>query len=182
MSATAYFITFHCYGTWLHGDAPGSVDPQHNVPGTPFVPPDADARAFHQGRMDQPCYSLDQPRRLLVLRAIVEVCRHRHWNLLAAHVRTTHVHLVVQAEAAPERVMNDCKSYASRALNAAGLDQSERKRWSRHGSTRYLHRPEQLAAVVHYVLHEQGEPMERFKANPPEGEPRPSGCAGGNAP
>ncbi len=29
----AYFITFHCYGTWLQGDAPGSVDRSHNQPG-----------------------------------------------------------------------------------------------------------------------------------------------------
>jgi hypothetical protein len=29
----AYLITFRCYGTWLHGDARGSVDPTHNVYG-----------------------------------------------------------------------------------------------------------------------------------------------------
>ena len=31
----AYLITFRTYGTWLHGDARGSVDREHNVFGTP---------------------------------------------------------------------------------------------------------------------------------------------------
>ena len=34
-----YLITFNTYGTWLHGDARGSVD-RHgkNIPGTPVIP------------------------------------------------------------------------------------------------------------------------------------------------
>jgi hypothetical protein len=31
----AYLITFPTYGTWLHGDERGSVDRDHNLPGTP---------------------------------------------------------------------------------------------------------------------------------------------------
>jgi REP element-mobilizing transposase RayT len=33
---------------------------------------------------------------------------------LAAHARTNHVHIVVDADVPPERIMNDLKSYASR--------------------------------------------------------------------
>ena len=44
-------------------------------------------------------------------------CAYRGWNLLAAHVRSNHVHIVVEAEAQPERNMNEFKSYASRELN-----------------------------------------------------------------
>src|ERR1019366_10599368 len=40
MAPLAFFITFTTYGTWLHGRAPGSVDRQHNIPDTPFLPPD----------------------------------------------------------------------------------------------------------------------------------------------
>ena len=36
--ALAYFITFRCYGTWLHGDERGSVDRFHNIYGMPFIP------------------------------------------------------------------------------------------------------------------------------------------------
>src|ERR1700676_3532539 len=57
------------------------------------------------------------------------VCN-RCWSLLAAHVRTNHVHVVVQAEVQPEKVMNDFKSYASRSLNRLLHDGADRKRWS----------------------------------------------------
>lgn len=36
----AYLLTFRCYGTWLHGDARGSVDREHNTYGTPCLDPD----------------------------------------------------------------------------------------------------------------------------------------------
>ena len=32
----AYFITFHTYGSWLHGAVSGSVDDEHNRPGPRF--------------------------------------------------------------------------------------------------------------------------------------------------
>ena len=57
-------------------------------------------------RMDQAPYHLDQIRRDGVLEAIQEVCGQRGWSLLAAHVRSNHVHTVVQGEVPPERVMN----------------------------------------------------------------------------
>src|SRR6266498_1875166 len=83
-------------------------------------------------------YHLDQARRDAVLEAIQEVCGHRGWGLLAAHVRSNHVHTVVEAEVPPERVLSDFKAYASRRLNRMRLDQPNRKRWARHGSTRWL--------------------------------------------
>jgi hypothetical protein len=41
----AYFITFTTYGAWLHGRKPGSVDRDHNAPGTPFLPADPEQEA-----------------------------------------------------------------------------------------------------------------------------------------
>ena len=55
--------------------------------------------------------------------------------------------------------MNDFKAYASRGLNDAGFDNRERKRWTRHGSTRKLWTWEAVEAAIHYVVREQGEPM-----------------------
>ena len=55
--------------------------------------------------MDQAPYQLDQIRRDAVLEAIRGVCAHRGWSLLAAHVRSNHVHTVVEAEVPPERVI-----------------------------------------------------------------------------
>jgi adenine-specific DNA methylase/REP element-mobilizing transposase RayT len=158
----AYLITFTCYGTWLHGKDPLSVDRDHNVPRTPFLAPDPEREESELRRMDQPPYELDVPRRQIVLDAIREVCEYRGWELLAAHVRTTHVHVVVTSTESPERMMNDFKGYASRRLNEAGFENAERKRWTRHGSTPYLWKPRDVEAAVHYVVHEQGEPMAVF--------------------
>ena len=35
----AYFITYHTYGTWLHGTERGSVDRRRSIPGTPVLDP-----------------------------------------------------------------------------------------------------------------------------------------------
>ena len=58
--------------------------------------------------------------------------------------------------------MDDFKEYASRKLNRAGLDPVGRRRWTRHGSTRYLWTESQVEAAIHYVVYEQGEPMALF--------------------
>ena len=113
--------------------------------------------------MDQPPYHLDRIRRNAVLEAIQEVCSTRHWCLLAAHVRSNHVHAVVDAEIPPEPIMNAFKSYASRRLNRIGLDPPGRKRWTRHGSTRWLWKPQHVSAAMQYVIAEQGDAMSVFE-------------------
>src|ERR1035441_7068704 len=112
-----YLITFACYGGHLHGGISASVDRGHNAPGTPILEVDSARAAFEAGLMDQAPYHLDQIRRDAVLGAIQEVCMHRGWSLLAAHVRSNHVHTVVESKARPEIVMKDFKAYASRGLN-----------------------------------------------------------------
>jgi REP element-mobilizing transposase RayT len=114
--------------------------------------------------MDQEPYVLDRQRRAAVLSALRQVCSHRGWALLAAHVRSNHVHAVVEAEVRPEKVMNDFKAYASRGLNCLRQGGSERKRWARHGSTRWLWNDQDVREVIHYVIEEQGEPMAVFVA------------------
>jgi REP element-mobilizing transposase RayT len=155
----AYFITFSCYGTHLHGHESTSVDRMHNKYGAPHLPPDEQRRQLSARNMNQDQYILDNARARIVLDSITKTSIHRKWNLLAVHVRSTHVHVVIGALDNPEKIMNALKSYASRALNEAGYDNSEHKRWTRHGSTRYVWQAEELANAIQYVLHEQGEPM-----------------------
>jgi REP element-mobilizing transposase RayT len=159
-----YLITFACYGCHLHGDPSGSVNRHHNLPGGRLVEPDPQLLKAELRSMDQPPYRLDVSRRKIVLDALVDRCQQQQWKLPAAHVRTNHVHLVVGAEVRPERVMNDLKSYASRSLNRKGTDEPARKRWARHGSTRWLWKPEHISAAICYVVDEQGEPLAVFKA------------------
>jgi REP element-mobilizing transposase RayT len=97
--------------------------------------------------MDQPPYVMDERCRQAVLTALRERCADRQWRLLAGHVRTTHVHLVVEAEVRPERMMNDRKSSASRCLNQLRLDHRFRKRWAR------------VPAAIWYVVAGQGNPV-----------------------
>ena len=63
-----YLITFACYGCHLHGEESGSVDPAHNVLGTPILEPNSVRAAWEEQRMDQPPYYLDRIRRDAVLR------------------------------------------------------------------------------------------------------------------
>ena len=122
---------------------------------------DSALAAFEGQRM----YHLDPVRRDAVLEAILEVCAHRGWSLLAAHVRSNHVHTVVEAAVPPERIMSDFKAYASRRLNRLRLDELNRKRWARHGSTRWLWKPQHVSAAIQYVLAEQGEAMSAFESD-----------------
>ena len=165
-STGTYFITFACYGTRLPGQA-GAVDRQHNLYKGPFAKKSEVREIYAEELTRQAPYILDDTRRRLVLGAIQEVCQWRKWMLLAAHVRTNHVHVVVDADRSPEQVMNAFKSYSSRALNRSGLDGPNRTRWARHGSTRYLWYSEQIGAAIGYLISGQGEPMAMFEAPPP---------------
>jgi hypothetical protein len=60
--------------------------------------------------------------------------------------------------------MNTSKSYASRALKRLGRDEPERKRWARHGSTRWLWKDHDVQEAIRYVAYGQGESMEVYLA------------------
>jgi hypothetical protein len=73
------------------------------------------------------------------------------------------VHVVIDADQRAEQVMNALKAYASRALNQNGFERPDRRRWARHGSTRYLWTRDAVSAAVHCVVCEQGDPMTVFE-------------------
>ena len=114
--------------------------------------------------MLQDPYLLDREGRAVVLASMRRHCAHRGWNLLAAHVRSNHVHTIVEAEIGPERIMNEFKCYASRELNRLGRDGPQRRRWARHGSTRWLWKDQDVREAIQYIIAEQGEPMALFVA------------------
>jgi hypothetical protein len=118
----AYFITFSCYGTHLHGHESESVDRSHNKYGAPHLPSNGKTRQRENENMNQDQYVLDNASAKIVLDSIMQTSSHRKWNLLALHVRSTHIHVVIQGLTTPEKIMNDFKSYASRAMNKAGFE------------------------------------------------------------
>lgn len=140
------------------------MDRHHNLPGSRLLGSDSLRVLTERQSMQQPPYWLDRESRTAVLSALREHCVHRGWSLLAAHVRTNHVHAIVEADVRPEKVMNQFKSYASRELNRLDRDGPDRKRWARHGSTRWLWKDEDLQQALRYVVEEQGEPMALFIA------------------
>jgi REP element-mobilizing transposase RayT len=172
---SAYLLTFSCRGSWLPGDPRGSVDRDHRAYGTPVLGANPGRLAAAQRRQQGPGPVLDESSRTVVLRAVRETCQWRGWELLACHVRSRHVHVVVRALQSPERITTDLKSYATRGLRAAGGTSPANGTpvWGRHGSMRYLWCPEHVEAAVHYVVFEQGEPMAVYCARPdPDDAPR----------
>jgi len=151
----AYFITFTCYGTWLHGGKDKSVDKENNTPLSPYLPLNKNRELSARSRLQEEKFLLDMPLRLIILSSIKATCSHRNWNLLAAHVRTNHVHLVIHANTTPEIIMRDIKSYSSRELNRH-LENKRDRYWTRHGSTRYLWKSEHVYRAIQYVVLEQG--------------------------
>lgn len=153
----AYFITFRTYGTWLHGDERGSTDHHHNAYGAPLLHPHAGLRRSARLRLVQPPVTLSKPGRNAVAMVIRQVCDHHDWILHSSNVRSNHVHIVVSAPQTPEHVMLAFKSWCTRRLRQLGLAQNGAKVWSRHGSTKYIWKPNQLTEACRYVVEAQGD-------------------------
>jgi hypothetical protein len=88
----AHLITFRCYGTWLHGDARGSVDRLHNQYKAAYAPANENRNRHNEGILKSKPLVLDASQRSSVENAIRETCIHRRWTLHAINVRTNHVH------------------------------------------------------------------------------------------
>jgi REP element-mobilizing transposase RayT len=163
---SAYFFTFTCYGTHLHGDPRGSVDDRHHWRNSPYLGRNEKLQTWEQRQLRWPPYELHNTARKCVRTALVAGCERRGWELLALHIRTTHVHVVLRAKGDPKRILAALKAYATKALNES--TGSRREYWTEHGSAEYLWKPSQVEAAVHYVALEQGTPLELFVAHPDE--------------
>lgn len=86
-------------------------------------------------------------------------CAFRAWTLFAQAVRSTHVHVVVGALVPPEKVMGELKAWCTRALRENGFCASDRRVWSRHGSTRYLWEAPHVIEAMGYVMFGQDDSM-----------------------
>ena len=148
--AMTYLLTFGCYGCHLPGE-PGWVDRKRG-----YLEPSPALAADASRRMKHARYTLTQEEAFIVLEAIQEVCRCRGWGLIAAHIRSTHAHAVVDTAASPHRVIGDFKAYASRRLN---LVNDRAIRWAAGGNAARLSSREAIEAAVKYVTDQQGEPM-----------------------
>jgi REP element-mobilizing transposase RayT len=160
----AYFITFRCYGTWLHGDDRGSIDRHNNIYGTPKYPKIEHWNQITEDRLRHEPVKLDKRRRTIVERAIRNVCEKRGWHLHATNVRTNHAHSVVANPGKPSGIiLNAFKANATREMREAGCWTSDRSPWADKGSQRRIWNETQLYYAIDYVLNGQGDDLPKFE-------------------
>ncbi|MBY0508406.1 MAG: transposase [Bryobacteraceae bacterium] len=103
----------------------------------------------------------------MVRDAIISVCQHRHWRLIALHVRADHVHGLVQAVGStPARVAGDWKAYSTRALQP---NWPNRQQFWTQGAFHRSVRGAGLAEIARYILDGQGDRLEVFDEGSPPG-------------
>jgi REP element-mobilizing transposase RayT len=157
-----WFLTWTTYGNWLPGDRRGFVGKLrdenglpyiHNLPGTPC---DADIPPLERAMraaMKGPPIRLIQDQAEAVMPQLQETAAYRAWLLLAAAIMANHVHLVVgvPGDPAPEKLLHDFKSYASRTLNRLWSRPVNGTWWTESGSKRKLRDGSAVLAAVQYV-------------------------------
>jgi hypothetical protein len=155
----AYLLTFNCYGTHMRGAVTGSVDRVRGKRGGAI---EASASLVHYGThaMADVQAGLNLSECFVVLDAIQDTCAYRNWRLLAAHVRSSHAHVIVEGIAAASDALRDLKAYASRALNRSG----RRRHWARGGNVCPLPNAKAVRAAVRYVADGQGAAMAVYVA------------------
>ncbi|MBV9242041.1 MAG: transposase [Acidobacteria bacterium] len=150
----ACLITFRTYATWFHGDEKGSVGrTATNIYGKPGITPSVPLTEDMSATRKFESTILNPEERAVASSAIQEVCEHRGYTLRALNTRTNHVHSVVSHLGKPEKIVNDFKAYATRALRRKWQRSGDERIWSRGASTRYLWKPRHVDAAIDYVLY-----------------------------
>ena len=157
----AYLLTWRTYGTWLPGDARGSIHRRANHFGDRTASAHPGREKYARQELKHASVLLTEHQRLVVEGANQETAEHAGWTVIGQSARTNHVHVVISTLCEPERAMNSLKSWATRRLREAGLLDGETKPWERHGSTRYLWTEHDVDRAVRYVL--EAQDGERFE-------------------
>jgi REP element-mobilizing transposase RayT len=161
-SLLAYFISFHTYGTWLHGDRCGSIDRFHNSYRSPYIKRNENWCDYNERRLKAKPLILKANQRKSVEAAIRETCSIRKWLSQAINVRTNHVHTVVSANSKPALVLNAFKANATRQLKEDGLWEQSFSPWADKGSKRKLWNEQIVAKAVDNVVNGQGDDRPDF--------------------
>ncbi|MEO6588767.1 MAG: transposase, partial [Pyrinomonadaceae bacterium] len=110
----AYLITFRCYGTWLHGDARGSVNRFNNKYLSSFIKTNKVWEEENKSKLKGKAVKLNAKQRKIIGQTIREVCEFKDWVLHAQNVRTNHIHIVVSTgNHSAKSALNAFKAYAT---------------------------------------------------------------------
>lgn len=160
-----WLLTWTTYGSWLPGDARGSVTRirdeipsesprvERDVFETPYVESMPELVDSVRTRMKGEPVLLSREQAAVVARTMEEVCRHRRWELLAGSAMSNHVHVVIGALASTETaaILRDLKSYSARALKERWKRPSSGTWWTQSGSRRPLKDESAVIAASDYV-------------------------------
>ena len=159
----AHLITFRSYGSWVHGDARGSVDREHNRHKAPYASPNENRSRYNKDMLKSDPVVLDAARRKSVASAIRDTCAYRRWILHAVKVRTNHVHIVVSIGAKkPQLALGAFKANGTRQMKQDGCWQMEHSPWVDKGSCRFLWNERSVDRAIDYVLNGQGDELPEF--------------------
>jgi hypothetical protein len=158
--AIGVLLTFTTYGTHLHGADTSSVSRNRRNWGSPTLPSNPVWQDQARRLMPEPEFSLGPQDRGVVLTSIIDACSYRAWQLLCVHIRTNHVHAILQTDVPVDRALSYLKARATFVLKTH--HPNRQRFWTKHGSTRYLWNRTSLAAALDYVMNQQGSPMESW--------------------
>jgi hypothetical protein len=154
-----YLLSFSCFGTGLQIDSHRLIFSLRKMPAAAAVAAVSDRVICEPSLLKEPRYELNLAGRKVVLATVREVCDDRCWTLLAAHVRTTDVHLVADVNSAAGRAITDLKAQSTRRLKESGIDRFRVHRWARGGSRIRLRDERAVRQAVRFVIENQGSPM-----------------------
>lgn len=125
----------------------------HNTPGTAYDHAIPGLERYAREAMKGKPVWLTPDQADVFLAEAQRTARFRSWRLLAAAVMANHVHLVVivPAELPGERLLQEFKSYGSRAMNHQFGTPGSGTWWTKSGSTRLLPDERAVTAAVDYV-------------------------------
>ncbi len=130
--AIGVLFTFTTYGTHLPGTDTGSVSRHHRNWGSPTLSSNPVWQDQAQRLMAETEFILGPQDRNLVLNSVIDACAYRAWHLFCVHIRTNHVHAILQTDLPVDRVLTYLKARATFALKT--LHPHRQRFWSKHGA------------------------------------------------
>lgn len=157
-----WLLTSTTYGTWLPGDARGSVTRvrdgdgariEHDRPQTPYIEEASGLSRSAGENLSGPPIFLNAEQARAVSDQFRETSKYRGWSILACAVMSNHFHILVGMAGDPEPsdLLRDFKSYASRRLNRCWGKPASETWWTAKGSMRKKAIWPAIACTVEYV-------------------------------
>lgn len=155
LSTPIWHLVWSSYGTWLPGDSRSWFKR-----GEGLKEPSLGLVRYSLRSMKQTPFVLSIDDRRTCLTAIVADARAGGHRLLAANIRSNHVHLLVQSTWSGKALRARFKAISTKALRENGLVQQNRRVWGEGGWQRAMYPGPRAEETFRYVLAGQGVNVE----------------------